>query len=135
MQKMAENTAKVELAGGDCDILPRVGERRGRLIETAQISAVSPADSDALYSLRAIAAFCGMTPGQAKPFTETGIIPTFRLPGSTVLCASKATIREAWQRYQAEWRDKHPIDIKEKLRQRKQKREVKIGQWVSLNKA
>jgi hypothetical protein len=83
---------------------------------------LSPADSDALYSLRAIAAFCDMTPGQAKPHVDSGIIPTFRLPGSTVLCASKAAIREAWLRYEAEWRDKHPIDIREKLRQRKQKR-------------
>ena len=83
---------------------------------------LSPADSDALYSLRAIAAFLGMSPGQTKPFVESGVLPTFRLPGSTVLCASKAVIRAAWLRYEAEWRDKHPIDIREKLRQRKQKR-------------
>ena len=75
-------------------------------------------DSDLLYTLRAIAMYCCMTPGQAKPHVDSGIIPTFRLPGSTVLCASKAAIREAWLRYEAD----HPIDIKEKLRQRKQRR-------------
>ena len=41
---------------------------------------LSPPDSDVVYGLRAIAAFCGMTTGQAQPFVDLGIIPTFRLP-------------------------------------------------------
>jgi hypothetical protein len=94
----------------------RVGERRGRSIELPKFGQLSPADSDALYSLRAIATDTGITPTFRLPGSTVLIIPTFRLPGSTVLCASKATIREAWHRYQAEWRDKHPIDIEEKLR-------------------
>jgi hypothetical protein len=69
-----------------------------------------------------------MTPGQARPFVDLGIIPTFRLPGSQTICASKAAIREAWHLYEAQWREKHHIDIKEKLRQRKQKRELKRKQ-------
>jgi hypothetical protein len=87
--------------------------------------ALSPADSDALYHLRAVAAFCCMTPGQAKPFVDIGIIPTFRLPGSQTICASKSAIREAWRLYEADWHDRHPIDLKEKLRQRKQKQLLK----------
>ena len=86
---------------------------------------LSPPDSDVVYGLRAIAAFCGMTTGQAQPFVDLGIIPTFRLPGSKVRRASKASIREAWHRHQAEWCNRHPIDTKEKLRERKQKRELK----------
>jgi hypothetical protein len=86
---------------------------------------LSPVDSDALYGLRAVAAFCCMTPGKAKPFVDIGIIPTFRLPGSQTICASKSAIRDAWRLYEADWHDKHPIDFKEKLRQRKQQRHSK----------
>jgi hypothetical protein len=120
--KMAETTAKVD----GCDTLPRLSSPRHRSIETAH---VSPADSDLLYKLEAIAAFCGMTPGQAQPLVGTGIIPTFKLPnGSSILCASKSAINEAWQQHEREWRTQNPINIKEKLRQRKQKRERKLSQ-------
>jgi len=95
---------------------------------------LSPADSDALYTLKVVAAFWGMTPGQAKPFVEAGILPTFRLPGSTVLCASKSAMKAAWHQHEAEWRDRHPIpDIREKLRQRKHKRELKLNQSAGLS--
>jgi hypothetical protein len=126
MQKTAENVEKL----ADCDTLIPQPEPRGRSTETTQIS---PSDSDLLYGVRAIALFCGMTPGQAKPLVDTGIIPTFRLPGGSTVCASKATLREAWGRYEREWRDKHPLDTKEKLRQRKQKRELKRSQSTGLS--
>jgi hypothetical protein len=92
------------------------------VIRRPQKIALSPADSDVIYKLEAIAVFCGLTVGQASPLVDTGVLPTFRLPGSTVLCASKSSIRDAWHQYEREWRDKHPINVQQKLRQRKQKR-------------
>jgi hypothetical protein len=125
MQKTAENVEKL----ADCGTLSAHRKSRRRSIETAQ---VSPADSDLLYSVRAIALFCCMTPGQAKPLLDADILPSFRLPGGAVLCASKASIREAWKQYEREWRDKHPIDVKGKLSERKLKRKLKSRQSTGL---
>jgi hypothetical protein len=99
------------------------------VIRRPQKIALSPADSDVLYKLEAIAVFCGLTVGQASPLVGVGIIPTFKLPGAgNILCASKSAINEAWQQYEREWRTRNPINIEEKLRQRKQKRERKLRQ-------
>jgi hypothetical protein len=129
MQKMAESIEKVEISALECDTLQVRGGSRARRHKIR----VSPTDSDALYGLKTIAEFWCRSPGQARPLVEADILPTFKLPGSQTLCASKATLREAWRRYEAEWRDKHPVDINEKLRQRKQKRENPVNRRPIAN--
>jgi hypothetical protein len=99
MQESAEN---IELSS-ECATLPASTESRARRRDVT----LSPADSDLLYTLPAIAAHCGMTEGQAKPLVAAVIIPVFKLPGRQTLCASKASLREAWARYERSWRDKH----------------------------
>ncbi len=49
-------------------------------------------DCDTLSGLEQIAAFRGLTEGQARGQIEKGFIPVFRLPGCRTLFASKSAI-------------------------------------------
>lgn len=77
------------------------------IVDSRECVLLSPPESDMLYGLEAIARYMGMTVGQARPHIESEILPTFRLPGCTTRCASKASLTAAWRDYEMKWRAKH----------------------------
>lgn len=52
-------------------------------------------DNDLLYGAPAIAAFLGLGERQARHLSDTGAIPTFKLPGNKIICARRSTL-SAW---------------------------------------
>jgi len=50
---------------------------------------------DFLYGAPAIAAALGLSTRQARHLSDTGAIPTFKLPGNKIICARRSTLN-AW---------------------------------------
>ncbi len=58
-------------------------------------------DCPVLIGIDAIAAWLGIGRGRCRGLVDSGVLPTFRLPGRSFRCALKTEIAEAMQQYAA----------------------------------